>query len=426
MPKKDHPYVDLLDTDIRRWGAGKGVPRAKDLDRLEADLGLRLPEDYRRFQLLYGATMVAADDDIWPDASEGEVGPYWTFKKGFIILGLGNGAPEHLDIRAVTREFHEEWHEALLGNLFPFFCHVDDADFHCFDEQRRIVFWDHEVPNLAEPVGLSFDEFLLQQTQELIARKDAIKAARTRYKRAWRDKAVYPEPASPPPDTPPDPKALRSRWTTTRTKQAMAILKKKGKPDRGALIDLLGVVPGTERIDCRGFQPTAVLFEHVFEGLDFSHADFSESRMGACKVRDCRFHATKFRDMIGADCTDCEFDGADLRGVNENGMKYVNCRFLDADFGGAELAECKFEKCTFTRVSFKKAELSGCRFTACTFQEIDFTDAFVGSCRFINPTQNMRWTDTDKKKEFTQVVSAKADWFEIAGAEYVSISVKQR
>lgn len=424
MPKKDHPYVDLLGPDIRRWGAGKGVPRAKDLDRLEADLGLKLPEDYRRFQLLYGATMVAADDDIWPDPAEGEAGPYWTFNKGFIILGLGKGAPEHLDIRAVTREFHEEWHEALGSNLVPFFSFVDDADFHCFDDQGRIVFWDHEVPNLAEPVGLCFDEFLLQETRDLIARKDAIKAARGRYKRAWRDKAIYPEPVPPPPPTPPSPRELRSRWTAPRTRQAMAILKRKGKPDRDALLDLLGRVPGTERIDCRGFQPTAVLVEGVFEGIDFSHADFSKHRMGGCIVRDCLFHAAKFRNMISADCTNCEFDGADLRSVNENGQKFVNCRFADANFAGAELVECKFENCTFLRASFKKAELSGCRFTACTFRENDFTATFVGGCRFINPTQNMRWTDTDKDREFTHEVSAKADWFEIAGAEYVSITVK--
>ncbi|MBK7537485.1 MAG: pentapeptide repeat-containing protein [Myxococcales bacterium] len=421
MPTIDHPNL-FIDPDFDVAAAGEGVPKKKDLDRLEVKLSIKLPEDYRWFQLQYGAAAMFARDNIWPDGELGDVGPSWTFNKGFLIIGLGEGAPEYLDIRAVTKEFHKEWHEALPGTLVPFFRYVNDADFFCFDKKGRIVSWSHEVPHLAKPVGLSFDEFLWREIRALVARKNAIKTAGSRYKRAWRDKAVYPLHRA----EPPTPKELRARWTAGLVKKVMPLLKKKGRADRKALRELVGTVEGTDLIDCRGFQPSANLFECRFEDIDFSHADFSKHRMRASKASGCRFHQTKFRATVGADCANCEFDGADLRSVADNSSKYIDCRFADVNLGGAELLSCKFENCTFSKVNFKRAELSLCTFTGCTFQECDFVHTRVGKCRFINPTQNLRWTDADTKKEATHVVSAKADWFAITGAKFVSISVKTK
>jgi hypothetical protein len=188
---KQHPFLSLLDADIQWWGAGDGVPSKSDLDRLEAELGVELPAEYRQFQIRYGATMVVAKEDVWPRSrSGGASGPYWTFLYGFTILGLGEGAPDYLDIRASSAAFHAEFPGAR--HLVPFFAYAD-ADFHCFDAAGRIHAWSHETPDESDPLTCGFDEFLLAETRHLVQRKDAICAARATSRRNWRTRAVYPE-----------------------------------------------------------------------------------------------------------------------------------------------------------------------------------------------------------------------------------------
>ena len=189
---KRYPFLSLLDDDIQWWGAGDGVPSKSDLDRLEAELGVKLPAEYRQFQLRYGAIMVAVNDDVWPRSrAGGGGGPYWTFLYGFTILGLGEGAPDHLDIRASTAAFHETFPGAR--HLVPFFAYADDANYQCFDTAGRIHAWSHEVPDESDPLTCGFDEFLLAETRHLVRRRDAIRTARAASRRNWRMRAVYPE-----------------------------------------------------------------------------------------------------------------------------------------------------------------------------------------------------------------------------------------
>lgn len=189
--QKEPDFRDYTDSEIQFWDAGDGVPLKKDLDNLEADLQVALPKEYRRFQLRHGAVMVAAADNVWPDAKLGKGGPYWTFLKGFMIFGLGQDCPDHMDIRAVTNGFHKEFPD--LGKLVPFFAHNNTSDFFCFDDRGQVVLWSHDVPDEAEDQGVGFDEFVVAETKLLVLRKDAVKAAVGRYGKRWREKAMSPE-----------------------------------------------------------------------------------------------------------------------------------------------------------------------------------------------------------------------------------------
>src|SRR5262249_12203201 len=161
-----------LDEDIQTWDAGEGVPSGPDLDELEADLGMPLPKDYRRFQRLHGAAMVAASDEAWPDSEHGGPGPFWTFLKGFMVLGLSDECPDYMDIRAVAAQFHDEF--PGTGDWVPFFAHNETADYYCFDRAGRVLLWSHEEPGAVEDQKVGFDQFVIQEAQSLVLRKDAV------------------------------------------------------------------------------------------------------------------------------------------------------------------------------------------------------------------------------------------------------------
>src|SRR5262249_10850604 len=107
------------------------------------------------------------------------------------VNGLGEGAPDYLDILSVTREFHKTHRGSR--QLVPFFANLDTADYHCFDKEGRIWFWSHEEPGNPNRVNSSFERFLLTEAMHLQQRKDAVKESRARHGSRWRVKAVYPE-----------------------------------------------------------------------------------------------------------------------------------------------------------------------------------------------------------------------------------------
>jgi len=189
--RKQHKFHDHIDPDIQTWDAGDGVPSEKDLDKLEMDLKMRLPREYRRFQRLHGAVMVAASDRVWPNSELGKGGPFWTFLKGFMVLGLGQECPDYMDIRTVAAQFHDEF--PSTNKWVPFFAYNETADYYCFDKVGRILFWSHELPDEVEDQKVSFDQFMVQEAKKLVLRKDVVAEAVAQYGKKWRERAKCPE-----------------------------------------------------------------------------------------------------------------------------------------------------------------------------------------------------------------------------------------
>jgi hypothetical protein len=152
---------------------------------------MQLPKEYRRFQRLHGAVMVAAADNVWPDSKLGKPGPFWTFLKGFMVLGLGDECPDYMDIRAVADQFHSDYPDAR--KWVPFFAYNETADYYCFDKLGRVLFWSHEVPDEVEDQNVGFDQFVVQEAKKLVLRKDAVAEAVAKYGEKWRERVKYPE-----------------------------------------------------------------------------------------------------------------------------------------------------------------------------------------------------------------------------------------
>jgi hypothetical protein len=187
----NHPMWEYADDEIQSWDAGDGTPSEAELQELELRLNFAFPPEYHRFQRRYGATMVAVREDVWPRPVRHQPGPYWTFLYGFVVLGLGQDAPDWLDIRAVTASFHEEFPEAR--ELVPFFSYPDDRDFRCFHRDGSVWFWSHDTPDKAELREVNFDDFLIEQMKKLLRGKESVWDARLEYGDDWRFHAKYRE-----------------------------------------------------------------------------------------------------------------------------------------------------------------------------------------------------------------------------------------
>jgi hypothetical protein len=189
-------FADLFDDEIKRWDAtGTGHPSKAEVEAVGSRLGVALPEDYVEFQCTYGALHVEVLEEIWPRPTIGHGAPFWTMLYGFSVIGVGEGAPEWLDIEEVTRTWREEHRELGFTNLdgiVPFFSYVDNADFACFTEQGGIVEWSHEVPDGFEHHQGTFGEYVVEKLSDLVAYKRAIAEAVRNHGDSWASEAKYP------------------------------------------------------------------------------------------------------------------------------------------------------------------------------------------------------------------------------------------
>jgi hypothetical protein len=138
-------------------------PSEADVMAFEQVVGFRLPDEFREFtRSPLGGIYMAVREELWPRAKPLQVGPFWTFLRGFTVFGIAKSIPEFLDIRVQYRKFKPQ-----SPDLVPFMKLVDCADRYCFDVSRQIRFWDHEQPVRLEDIGGSFSDFLMKEIREL-------------------------------------------------------------------------------------------------------------------------------------------------------------------------------------------------------------------------------------------------------------------
>lgn len=146
---------------------------------------------------------------------------------------------------------------------------------------------------------------------------------------------------------------LRRRWTTTKGKKLIKIIKDsrcylspalfhekvhnlQGMNDEEVLygIDLRGInLSGYDfRIPIQdgdeGFsEELAILSGIHFEGAILKHCNFLDGKIHECFFENADLSHSTFQN---ANINDCAFKEADLISVNFNGAKFANCNFIDA------------------------------------------------------------------------------------------------
>ncbi len=122
------------------YAGSQRPPTPEDIDAVEARLGVRFPKEYRELIGRFAAFTVEAKEEHWPSPKLYDIGPAWTFTRGFSVLAFGAGVPEFLDIERVTAELRER----TETDLVPFFRVSSSADRICFTPDGSIVEWRHD------------------------------------------------------------------------------------------------------------------------------------------------------------------------------------------------------------------------------------------------------------------------------------------
>jgi hypothetical protein len=144
-------------------------PSDADVAAFEADMGFRLPEEFREFTKSgLGGLYMEVREELWPRPKRFEVGPFWSFLYGLKVFGIAEDIPDWLDIRVQYRRFKAHG----SGDLVPFLQLVCDSDMYCFDAAGQIIRWSHEETDKRDVVELSFGDLLMREIRALEERKD--------------------------------------------------------------------------------------------------------------------------------------------------------------------------------------------------------------------------------------------------------------
>jgi hypothetical protein len=171
MPLDDiFSYFQHFDTTTYQAFSCHGQePSESDIAAFEAEVGFRLPEEFREFTMSWlGGLYVEVREEIWPRAERFEVGPFWSFLYGFSIFGISPEIPDWLDLRVQYRNLHSAGYEGLV----PFLQRQSDPDIYCFDSAGKIVYFVHDDPGERTVEPLPFSELLMREIRALEERKD--------------------------------------------------------------------------------------------------------------------------------------------------------------------------------------------------------------------------------------------------------------
>ena len=145
-------------------------PSEEDIVTFEKSVGMNLPQEFREFTMSpLGGLYMNVKEEVWPQAKQYDVGPFWSFCRGIIVYGIAKDIPEFLDIRVKTKQLHELGYKSYI----PFLSIVGNGDeIFCFDKDQNIVLLDYYQTGETDSVEGVFSDCLMKQIQELEERKD--------------------------------------------------------------------------------------------------------------------------------------------------------------------------------------------------------------------------------------------------------------
>lgn len=145
-------------------------PSEEDIKDFEKQFNVTLPSDFREFTMSpLGGLYMDVREEIWPQAKQYDIGPFWSFCRGIIVYGIADGIPDFLDIRVKTEELHQEG----FTDYIPFLSIIGNGDeIFCFDRNNQIVLLDYYDTGEAVPVEGTFSDCFMKQIEELEERKN--------------------------------------------------------------------------------------------------------------------------------------------------------------------------------------------------------------------------------------------------------------
>ncbi|QOV92000.1 SMI1/KNR4 family protein [Humisphaera borealis] len=161
-------YFERVDPKVfEYWCCQETAPAMTDVDRVQADTGFTLPDEFRQFTTSRLAGMhIVVREEVWPRR---QGGAFWWFLYGISVFGIGRGVPDWLDMQAQYQRFQDE----DRTDLMPFMRVVGDPDRYCFTRVGEIVRWSNNRID-PMPIKSTFSELMMRELMALEERKDRV------------------------------------------------------------------------------------------------------------------------------------------------------------------------------------------------------------------------------------------------------------
>lgn len=162
-----HLFLAYLTDKIRLVCArGNDLPSDSEIKSFESEICWSLPNDYREFVLNFGAIYMEISEQYWPKSKVGSVMPFWATNYGFIIYGIGENTPEHMNIRKKYLQFKEVFPDLLffvpIQRLVP-----GDQSYVGYNKAGDIVVKHSGDDDLRAHVYESFNDLILAEAKDL-------------------------------------------------------------------------------------------------------------------------------------------------------------------------------------------------------------------------------------------------------------------
>ena len=146
--------------------AREDAPSKSEVKKFFKQKAVPLPKEFLTHTTnFWGSFYLEVKEDIWPRATAGDVGPFWTFLYGMFVYTFSEEAPEWMNIEVATNEFEEMGH-----NVIPVLKVMGDADMYCISSEGDIVRYLHEE-DIFEPYDGNFFDLLVYEVNELESRR---------------------------------------------------------------------------------------------------------------------------------------------------------------------------------------------------------------------------------------------------------------
>ena len=99
---------EIWDGDYHIVAAGDDAPTKKEVINFGKKYGVSFPKDYIAHSTGdLGGFFIEVKEELWPNAEELSVGPFWTFLRGVYSYAYSEDAPEWLKISVASDQFKE-------------------------------------------------------------------------------------------------------------------------------------------------------------------------------------------------------------------------------------------------------------------------------------------------------------------------------
>ena len=161
-----HLFLGYVTGDVRiECAKGELRPSQESIEAFENEIGFKLPVSFKTFLLDFGSLYMEANENAWPKIDGVAVLPFWATNYGFIIYGLGETIPEHLNIRRKFYQFKEVFPE------LPFFLPVHrlvpgDQSYIGYNIDSELVV-KYSGESKLYPLKQNIDELIVSEAKEL-------------------------------------------------------------------------------------------------------------------------------------------------------------------------------------------------------------------------------------------------------------------